>query len=282
MAAAKKRATLASDLLAAKPAGLVEESGPRRPRRAGPKRPVLLDVNAETQPEASAAPDREAEAAILRSALSKGGGLFSRKGDASAATFKPWYWRYDGENAVPPGSAAVALLPPPAAHSAEGATSFLALLEPQEPVFPFEVPPAPLEPPAGVVEILPPASPILVLDDPQALEAYRHHAEFAEQLSLIIEGILASRDFAALVGLRSSYTREEQRAMDGVAGLLPAPTVEITHASLRAELAEARAEPEVEEGVEAGQPHAKSRFDRVLLFGGAAMVLLTGGLIIAM
>ncbi|HTS90633.1 MAG TPA: hypothetical protein VMG55_01415 [Stellaceae bacterium] len=276
MAAAKKRATLASDLLAAKPAGLVEEPGSRRPRRSTPKRPVLLDVSAEAPAEASPALDRDAEAAILRSALAKGGGLFSRKGDASAATFKPWYWRYDGENAVPPASPAVALLPPPAAPAAETVTPFHTLLEPQEPVFPFVVPPAPEEPVAGIVEILPPARPVLVVEDPQTIASYRQRAAFAEQLSLIIEGILASRDFAALVGLRSSYTREEQQALAGVAGLLPAPSVEISHTSLRAELAQARLEPEAETVTP-----AKSGADRALLIGGALMVLVTGCLIFA-
>ena len=275
MAVAKKRATLASDLLVAKPAGLIDEPGTGRTRRSTTKRPVLLDVRSEPKPEPSHALDREEEAAVLRAALAKGGGLFSRKGSASAATFKPWYWTYDGENAAPPPAApAVALLAPPAAPAPQISPLFAAFAEPQQPVFPFEVPPAPPEPPAGVVEILPPAAVVPIIEDAQAIEARRHRSAFAEQLSAIIEGILASREFAALVGLRPSYTRGEREALAGTAGLLPAPNAEISHASLRAELAQARPAPEPEE-------RAHSWIDRIFLIGGAVMVLVTGLLVVA-
>jgi len=275
MAVAKKRATLASDLLAAKPAGLVDEPGARQTRRGSPKRPVLLDVKGEAEPKQSQAPDPEAQAVVLRSALAKGGGLFSRKGTASAATFKPWYWTYDGDKAAaPPAGPVVALLAPPAASPPQIAPLFEAFADPQQPIFPFEVPPAPPEPPAGVVEILPPAASVPVVEDAQAREARRHRTAFAEQLSAIIEGILASREFAALVGLRSSYTRGEREALAGPAGLLPAPNAEITHASLRAELAQARPEPEPEEP-------ARPWIDRVFLIGGALMVIVTGFFVVA-
>ena len=270
MAVAKKRASLASDLLAAKPAGLVEEPGAGRARRGAHKRPVLLDVKSEPKPGQSQVPDREAEAAVLRAALAKGGGLFSRKGSASAATFKPWYWTYEGENAVPPQAGpVVALLAPPAAPAPQVSPLFEVFADPQQPVFPFEVPSAPPEPFAGVAEILPPAARIPVIEDAQAIEARRRRSAFADQLSMIIEGILASREFAALVGLRPSYTRGEREALAGSAGLLPAPNAEITHASLRAELAQARPAPEPQEP-------ARPWTDRIFLIGGALMVIVTG------
>lgn len=278
MAAAKKRASLESDLLDTSDGPAIEGASARSKRRGGRKRPALLEVDA---PDATETPDRAAEAAIRQAMLAQVGTVFCKKGAASAAPFKPWYWTYEeGAGAKAPPAPVVALVAPtpssvPQIEAPQPVAMPDALAEPEHPVFPFEVPPAPPEPEVRVAEILPPDPEAPVVEEAGVVEARRLRTAFAEQLSAIIESILATREFAALAVLRPSYTREERQALAGPAGLLPEPAIDITPASLRAELAQARPEPEPVQ-------RAQSGLDHVLLGASAIMILAAGLFAISM
>ena len=272
MPAAKKRASLESDLLGVSDVPVAEGAKARSKRRGERKRPALLDV---TAPDGTEKPDRAAEAAIRQAMLAQAGTVFCKKGAASAAPFKPWYWTYEqGAGPEAPTAPVVALLAPtppsiPEIEAPQPAAMPEAFAEPERPVFPFAVPPVLPEPEVRVAEIAPPAPAVPVVEDAGTVEARRHRTAFAEQLSAIIESILATREFAALAVLQPSYTREERHALAGPAGLLPEPGMSITPDSLRAELAQARPEPEPVQ-------RRRSSLDRALLGVSAIMILAAG------
>lgn len=273
MSAAKKRASLESDLLGPSDVPAAEGASARTKRRGGRKRPALLDV---TAPDGAEKPDRAAEAAIRQAMLAQVGTVFCKKGAASAAPFKPWYWTYEEKGGhEAPAAPVVALVAPTPSSVAEieapqPVDMPEALAEAEHPVFPFEVPPAPPEPEVRVAEILPPAPEAPVVEEAGVVQARHLRSAFAEQLAAIIESILATREFAALAGLRPSYTREERQALAGPAGLLPEPAIDITPNSLRAELAQARPVPEPVRRPRAGLDH--------VLLGVSAIMILCAGL----
>ncbi|MGE5203095.1 MAG: hypothetical protein ACM3O6_13625 [Acidobacteriota bacterium] len=273
MPAAKKRASLGSDLLDASDVPAADGAGARAKRRGERKRPALLDVAA---PGNSEKPARAAETTLRQAMLAQVGTVFCKKGAASAAPFKPWYWTYEEKAGAEPQAAPVVALVAPTPSPAPEIEAPLpaelpeAFAEPERPVFPFEVPSAPPEPEIRVAEIAPPATAVPVVEDAVIVEARRHRTAFAEQLSAMIEGILATREFAALAVLRPSHARQERQALAGPAGLLPEPALDITPDSLCAELAQARPEPE---------PVQRRQFslDRALL-GASAIAIVAAGL----